>query len=53
MACCNRRTPVMTQVTTLGRGSLGHIGTINSWDPYHLPNIVAEEVGLTARPSSG
>ena len=32
---------------------LDAIGTINSWDPYHLPNSLAEKLGLTARPASG
>ncbi|KAK1754065.1 hypothetical protein QBC47DRAFT_34049 [Echria macrotheca] len=39
--------------STLEDRLLDAIGTVNSWDPYHLPDGLAEELGLTARPFSG
>ncbi|KAK0655447.1 hypothetical protein B0T16DRAFT_384334 [Cercophora newfieldiana] len=39
--------------STLEDRLLDAIGTVNSWDPYHLPGSLAEELGLTAHPASG
>ncbi|KAK0655353.1 hypothetical protein B0T16DRAFT_384262 [Cercophora newfieldiana] len=39
--------------STLEDRLLDAIGTVNSWDPYHLPGSLAEEFGLTAHPASG
>ena len=39
--------------STLEDRLLDAIGTVNSWDPFHLPGSLAGELGLTARPASG